>query len=936
MPADMHDISNIRESQVHRSHRPPRPEAAPETVVPVPTAHPSDSDAATYLRIAFGSAAAILASLVLLWAVVSLAAGSLGFTTHSAFLLLTALAGTAAGALRRALVTHTEELGEFEFSMESSSARQVAAESALLVYRDMLQEAGIGWYRLDAEGHLITATQATVDLLGYASVDQMREAYDGRIFPASEHRKAVLSALRAVGEVRGHSASWPTAQGDILQVRDSARTIRDHEGKILYIEGFVSADTWAPGSDARIQRLEAELSAARAELVEAPRAGAQPAGDLQYVAHMSHELRTPLGAIVGSVALLENARLDRSHRELVENIRSAADSLLSIVDHTLEYSRLDSGTIDLASDPVDARACIEDAVSAFAQRAADKGIELAYRIADHVPEAFHGDAVRLREILTNLLSNAVRYTTEGEILVRLDGEPAANGRFEYRFTVRDTGPGIPPERLRAVFEPWFRADPETGRPSGGTGLGLTVARMLVERMGGTIDVQSQPGNGSTFRFSIPARPAPDPGRVDARPVAGLRALLFDDRSSSRSHLSALLESLHLSVNATNRADLAVDLLRGDSTFDLVVVSEASAVNAVAFASRLRSQGIAAQLPIVLVLPVGATSDAPTLPRCSVIARPLRRDRLVEVLTEAVGPDPSSGRQTRKTSGSLSVLVAEDDSVNGRVITRMIERLGHKATLVERGDAVAEAAETARYDVLLLDVRLPGLTGPEAARAVQQRLGPVRGVPAMIGMTASTDRAEHRECLDAGMSACLLKPITPQVLGAALERAAALPAQVPDAGTAAPAPDLGRWIGESDSADALFEGAEPVAVAAESAPAADDPVTASIRRATASRFRNDRAAVASALMSIERSTPERLRELQAALESGDFHRLAELAARLKDECTAVGLSRPAALAKALEATSRGNPRPAAALPFVRAIQAAFDDVMPVVRRERSRF
>lgn len=908
----------------------------------------TDSDAAAYSRTAYYVALALAVALALVWLGAGLGAGSLGFKAHVGFFLMVAMAVATVALARRALHVHDEEFGDLEFSIESASARQVAAESALLVYRDMLQEAGIGWYRLDPEGHLVTATQATVDLLGYASVDQMRDAYVDRIFPASEHRRAVLSALRAVGEVRGHTASWPTAQGDILQVRDSARTIRDHEGKILFIEGFVAADSWSPGSDARLQRLEAELASARAELQRVPLEPQASENDLQYVAHMSHELRTPLNAIIGATSLLDASRMDRSQRELIDTLKLAGDNLISVVDNTLDFSRLQSQAFELELASVDARTCIEDTIELVSQQAADRGLELAYRIADDIPEAFLGDAHRVRQILSNLLSNAVRFTPKGEILVRLDAEPEGDGRYSFHFSVRDTGIGIPADRRKRLFEPYYQADAGTSRRFGGSGLGLAIARLLVEKMDGRIWVESEPGAGSTFHFVIPARPAADPHRADARPLAGLRALLLDDHSSSRATLTTMLESLQLSVNATNRSDLTVDLLRGDSTFDLVVISLESAVNAVAFASRLRSPEIASQLPIVLVVPAGATTSALPLARSFRISKPLRRNLLVETLLSAIGPVVREAVSNEPTDGpthGLSVLVAEDDAVNGRIITRMIEKLGHRATLVDRGDAVAPAVLKQRFDLLLLDVRMPGMTGPEAARDVRDRLGDGGKVPRMIGMTASSDAVEQRQCLEAGMHVCLLKPITPQVLAEQMVQAVNARDSKPVVLEAPPSAGgdgltLGRWI-DSEPGDLVSDDGSTTPTAESPGPHAPqpepvDPVVASIRRAAGGRFHNDRKAVAGALSHFEREAPGLLRDLSAALDSGDYERLSVSAARLKDESNTVGLSRLAALCKALEATGRGNPRPGAVMPFVRAIQAAYEEARPALSHERVRF
>jgi CheY-like chemotaxis protein len=492
--------------------------------------------------------------------------------------------------------------------------------------------------------------------------------------------------------------------------------------------------------------------------------------------------------------LLLNTELTPEQRDFAETTRSSGDALLTIINDILDFSKIEAGKLALEEQPFDLPECLESSLDLLKMRAVEKGLELACVVDPAVPHAIRGDVTRLRQVLINLLSNAIKFTERGEVVLSVslaDARAQAATRFvgpraALHLTVRDTGVGIPRDRHDRLFQSFTQVDASTTRRHGGTGLGLAISRRLVELMGGTMWVESEAGQGSTFHFTIAATPAPDlkprAHRDTAPPqLRGKRVLIVDDNATNRRVLSLQARGWGMDPLESASPLEALERIRSGEAFDLAFLDlRMPEMDGMTLAAEIRKHRDADALPLVLVSSTGAHTAAPA-PFAASLSKPIKQSALFDVLSgifaawppaPAAAPAPAPALDPLMgVRQPLRVLLAEDNAVNQKVALRLLQQLGYRADVAANGLEAIDAVARQPYDVLLMDVQMPEMDGLEATRLICARW-PRERRPWVVAMTADAMQGDREKCLEAGMDDYVSKPIRVDELIAALARVAA--------------------------------------------------------------------------------------------------------------------------------------------------------------------
>jgi PAS domain S-box-containing protein len=653
-------------------------------------------------------------------------------------------------------------------------------------------------YFKDLESRFIRISRSKAINLGLERPEQAIHKTDADHF----HSKHASQALADEQEIirtgqaivsKEEEVVWP--DGHSTWVLANKAPLRDRHGHIIGTMGISHDITARKLAEREVAAKAAELALANAaleRLAEAAKAASQAKGD--FLANMSHEIRTPLNGIIGMTELALETDLTTEQREYIETVKLSSDSLLNVINDILDFSKIEAGKMDLEEIEFDLHECIEGALKTLALRADEKGLELLCEVAPEVKETLLGDPGRVRQILINLIGNAVKFTSEGEVSLKVHADLIEDKFVTLHFTVSDTGVGIAPAKVKTIFESFSQADTSTTREFGGTGLGLTISQRLVEMMGGRIWVESELGVGSRFHFTARLRSDVTQhtaqGPADADILRGVKVLIVDDNRTNRRILNGMLGRWGMIPSDASDGEQALQVLFAalaeSKPFDLVITDmHMPKMDGFTFVEKINQTPELCTATIMMLTSGGQRGDAARCGAMSIAAyllKPVRKAELREAIVRVLSANGRSktvpaSRQQKPAAApaslrSLQILLVDDILINQNLATRLLEKRGHKVAVASSGREALAALENRSFDLVLMDVQMPDMDGLEATRLIRAKEKFSGQHQLVIAMTALVIKGDRERCIAAGMDGYLSKPIRTQELDEVLHRCSA--------------------------------------------------------------------------------------------------------------------------------------------------------------------
>jgi two-component system, sensor histidine kinase and response regulator len=802
--------------------------------------------------------------------------------------------------------------------------RLVQAEQALREsekrYRDLVENS-LGLISThDLDGRLLMINPAVARSLGYQRDEIIGKNL--RDFVAPSVKKYFNNYLEGIKNNRITSGLIILLRRDGQERIWQYHNLRKDEGERPYVLGHAQDVT-------EYKQLERDLITAREAAISASQAKSA------FLANMSHEIRTPMNGIIGMAGLLLKTDMNSEQRKMAETVQSSANVLLTLINDILDFSKIESGKLILETIDFDLHTVVESVVELLAEEAQKKQIELASFIHQDAPEKLRGDPTRLRQILTNLVGNAIKFTEVGEVVVSVMKESSAGHLLNLRFAVTDTGIGIAKETQEHLFRAFSQADTSTTRRYGGTGLGLAISRQLVELMSGEIRVESVEGKGSSFSFKVPfemqsAETEKPLAKKSSREFS--RLLIVDDNATNRTILAHYLSSRGMRTSSTESGDQALARLReaveASDPYDLAVVDmQMPEMDGLMLAQKIKADALISSTRLILMTSLGRQEDEIRSKKVGIEAflnKPIKQAELFDCLAAVASGAPSDTGRLRleaikkssttksATSGLLNskaqkrvrILVAEDNPVNREVAMLQLQSLGYTVDTVANGLQALEVLSATDYDAVLMDCQMPEMDGYEATAEVRRREGGKRHTP-IIALTANALQGDQEKCLAAGMDDYLSKPIKPEALEAMLE----------------------KWTNDPNSSPKQPD-AETVEANHLSNPL-DGHVLAKLRKALRGKSKDFISNLIDLFMSDAQPRIEALRE---AIAKNDATALWQVAHALKGSCANLGARRMSGLCEILEEKGLAN-SVAGASALVEHLEAEFALVKQALELER---